>query len=195
MSSNFALNFRFSFSRDFPFTMGVCRASPPRNRGICLEFRVYAAKMVVRQSRLKAELQTGAVSGYDSSQSFNQIILACGILSGVSLFCAMPMAPDPDVELRIPANDTANPELSIVIPAMNKEITIGEFVDWCRGKPARANVRGEILIVDSSTDRTPEIALAKGARVLKTPKRGLGRAYIDAMSHIRGKFILMGDAV
>jgi glycosyltransferase involved in cell wall biosynthesis len=104
------------------------------------------------------------------------------------------MAPDPDVELRIPANDTADPELSIVIPAMNEEITIGEFVDWCREGLARANVRGEILIVDSSTDRTPEIALAKGARVLKTPKRGLGRAYIDAMSHIRGKFILMGDA-
>src|SRR5258708_39476585 len=57
-----------------------------------------------------------------------------------------------------------------------------------------AGVRGEILIVDSSTDSTPEKALARGARVLKTPKRGLGRAYIDAIPFIRGKYVLLGDA-
>lgn len=106
----------------------------------------------------------------------------------------MPPNPDPKVELRIPANDVANPELSIVIPAMNEQITVAEFVDWCRTGLARAGVRGEILIVDSSTDATPDIALAKGARVLKTPKRGLGRAYIDALDYIRGKYVLMGDA-
>ena len=52
----------------------------------------------------------------------------------------------------------------------------------------------EILIVDSSSDRTAEIAVAKGARVLKTPRRGLGRAYIDAIPHVRGRFVIMGDA-
>jgi glycosyltransferase involved in cell wall biosynthesis len=57
-----------------------------------------------------------------------------------------------------------------------------------------AGVVGEILIVDSSTDRTAEIALAGGARVLCTPKRGLGRAYIDALPFIRGRYVLMGDA-
>jgi hypothetical protein len=31
----------------------------------------------------------------------------------------------------------------------------------------------EILIIDSSSDRTGEIALAKGVRVLKTPKRAI----------------------
>ncbi len=101
---------------------------------------------------------------------------------------------DPEVELRIPANDVVTPELSIVIPAMNEQITVGEFVDWCRTGLDRAGVRGEILIVDSSTDATPDIALARGARVLKTPKRGLGRAYIDAIDYIRGKYVLMGDA-
>jgi hypothetical protein len=38
------------------------------------------------------------------------------------------------------------------------------------------------------------LALAHGARVLRTPKRGLGRAYIDAIPYIRGKYVLMGDA-
>jgi glycosyltransferase involved in cell wall biosynthesis len=53
---------------------------------------------------------------------------------------------------------------------------------------------GEILIVDSSTDGTAEIALAGGARVLCTPRRGLGRAYIDALPYIRGRYVVMGDA-
>jgi len=48
--------------------------------------------------------------------------------------------------------------------------------------------------VDSSSDETPQLALAGGARVLRTPKRGLGRAYIDAIPFIRGKYVLMGDA-
>ena len=101
-----------------------------------------------------------------------------------------------DAELRLstPANDVAEPELSIVIPALNEEVTIGRFVDWCRQGLERANIRGEILIIDSSADSTAEIALAKGARVLKAPKRGLGRAYIDALPFIRGKYVLMGDA-
>jgi glycosyltransferase involved in cell wall biosynthesis len=99
-----------------------------------------------------------------------------------------------EVKLRIPENDVEAPEMSIVVPAMNELITIGEFVDWCREGIARAGVRAEILIVDSSSDATPEIALSRGARVLQTPKRGLGRAYIDAVPFIRGKYILMGDA-
>ena len=90
--------------------------------------------------------------------------------------------------------DTADPEVSIVIPALNEELTIAEFVNWCQEGLAKAQVRGEILIVDSSTDATAEIALAGGARVLVTPKRGLGRAYIDALPFIRGKYVLLGDA-
>ncbi len=84
--------------------------------------------------------------------------------------------------------------LSIVVPALNEERVVGEFMDWCREGLAKAGVAGEVLIVDSSTDRTPEIVLAKGGRVLKVPKRGLGRAYIDAIPFIRGRWVLMGDA-
>jgi glycosyltransferase involved in cell wall biosynthesis len=85
-------------------------------------------------------------------------------------------------------------ELSIVVPAMNERITVGEFVDWCREGLETAGVPGQILIVDSSTDETPETALKHGAEVLRTPKRGLGRAYIDSIPYIRGNWIIMGDA-
>ncbi|GAC1470849.1 MAG: glycosyltransferase [Gemmatimonadaceae bacterium] len=87
-----------------------------------------------------------------------------------------------------------NPEVSIVIPAVNEEITIDEFVAWCHEGLATARICGEILIVDSSTDSTAERALTAGARVLRTPKRGLGRAYTDAVPFIRGRYVIMGDA-
>jgi glycosyltransferase involved in cell wall biosynthesis len=101
---------------------------------------------------------------------------------------------DPEINLLIPDDDVADPEVSIVVPAVNEELTISEFVAWCQEGLRVAHVRGEVLIVDSSTDRTAELALAGGARVLRTPKRGLGRAYIDAGSYIRGRYVLMGDA-
>ena len=87
-----------------------------------------------------------------------------------------------------------NVELSIVIPAMNEEVTVGEFIEWCKEGLKRAGVVGQILIVDSSTDNTAKIVLEHGGEVLRTPKRGVGRAYIDAIPYIRGKWILMGDA-
>jgi glycosyltransferase involved in cell wall biosynthesis len=100
---------------------------------------------------------------------------------------------DPEVQLLYPAADVADPELSIVIPALNEELTIADFVAWCHAGMKAAGVVGEILIVDSGGDRTTELALAGGARVLRTPRRGLGRAYIDALPFIRGRYVLMGD--
>ncbi len=88
-----------------------------------------------------------------------------------------------DIELLIPAADVPDAEVTILVPALNEELTIGRFVDWCREGIAASGARVEILIVDSSTDRTAEIAQAGGARVLKVPKRGLGRAYIDAIPY------------
>ena len=115
-------------------------------------------------------------------------------MSAVSLAVSSPLPYDPECTLLTPASDVADPELSIVIPAMNERLTIGDTIEWCLEGFRKANVVGEVLIIDSSTDETPQIALAHGARVLKTPRRGLGRAYIDAIPYIRANYILMGDA-
>jgi len=104
-----------------------------------------------------------------------------------------PPSLDPELELIVPDTDVAEPEISIVVPALNEELTIGDFVEWCKEGLVEARVRGEILIVDSSTDETCSIAASKGARVLKAPKRGLGRAYIDSLPFIRGKYVILGD--
>jgi len=97
-------------------------------------------------------------------------------------------------ELLLPDHDIDSPEVSIVIPAVNEHLTIEEFVVWCHEGLLAAGVRGEIIIVDSSDDATPELAREAGARVLITARRGLGRAYIDAVPYIRGQYIIMGDA-
>lgn len=106
----------------------------------------------------------------------------------------MALTLEDDVFLEVPRDDVCDPEVSIVIPALNEEITIGDFLDWCQLGLSEAGIVGEVLIVDSSTDRTAEMALRHGARVLRTPKRGLGRAYIDALPYVRGKYVIMGDA-
>ncbi|HEX4445481.1 MAG TPA: glycosyltransferase family 2 protein [Polyangiaceae bacterium] len=99
---------------------------------------------------------------------------------------------DPELELLVPDEDVEGPEFSIVVPALNEELTIATFIAWCHEGTRKAGVAAEILIIDSSTDRTAEIALAAGARVLKTPKRGLGRAYIDSLRYVRGKYVILG---
>jgi glycosyltransferase involved in cell wall biosynthesis len=104
------------------------------------------------------------------------------------------LAADPELRLLLPEHDVERPEVSVVIPALNEQLTVGEFVDWCQEGFRRAGIRGEVLIIDSGSDRTTEIALSRGARVLRSPKRGLGRAYIDALPFIRGPFVVMGDA-
>jgi len=103
-------------------------------------------------------------------------------------------APTAVEHLLPPGCNTGPVELSLVVPSLNEEITVGEFVDWCQQGLKAAGVTGQILIVDSSTDATPDIVLARGGEVLRVPKRGLGRAYIDALPYIRGRWIVMGDA-
>lgn len=100
-----------------------------------------------------------------------------------------------DAQLLIPSVDAEDPELSVVIPALNEQTTISEFVRWCHEGMAQAGVTGEVVIVDSSTDMTADRALEAGARVLRVPRRGLGRAYKDALPYARGRYILMGTPI
>ena len=102
-------------------------------------------------------------------------------------------APAGELRLLLPRDDVTAPEISIVVPALDEELTIGAFVEWCQEGLGAAGRPGEVLIVDSSSDATPRIALEKGARVLRTPRRGLGRAYIDAVPFVRGRYVIMGD--
>ena len=87
-------------------------------------------------------------------------------------------------------------ELSIVIPAYNEKKIIKKFIEWCKLgiKNAKLTNKSEIIIIDSSNDGTDKIALEMGAKVVKAPLRGLGRAYLDGLEFVSGKFMILGDA-
>lgn len=68
----------------------------------------------------------------------------------------------------------ANPKpfVSVVIPALNEEEPIGDVV---RAMPRE--IASEVIVVDNgSVDRTAERAREAGARVVREPRRGYGRA-------------------
>jgi glycosyltransferase involved in cell wall biosynthesis len=116
--------------------------------------------------------------------------------SGASETITMPESLSPLIAALNEANDSTAPppELTILVPALNEELTVEAFLDWCNQGIQRSGVRAEILIIDSSNDRTEELAAAKGARVVKAHRRGLGRAYQEGIPQVRGKYVLMGDA-
>src|SRR5437879_13039532 len=84
-------------------------------------------------------------------------------------------------------------EVSVVIPTMNEEASIGAVVDEVQ--TALGGWDLEILIVDTdSSDRTRDIASAKGARVVPEPRRGYGRAYKTGFAAATGTFVSALDA-
>jgi len=85
-------------------------------------------------------------------------------------------------------------EVSVVIPSLNEEKTIGICIEKVKKVFREHNIKGEIIVADNSTDRTPEIARSSGAKVVTPDKKGYGYAYLYAFKHVRGKYIVIGDA-
>jgi len=85
-------------------------------------------------------------------------------------------------------------DISVVMPCLNEEDSIAICVQKAKEWLERSGYRGEVLVVDNgSTDRSRELALAAGARVIEEPRRGYGRAYLTGIPQAQGKYIIMGD--
>ena len=85
-------------------------------------------------------------------------------------------------------------KISVVIPTMNEEASIGLVMDEVR--TALEGVRPfEVIVVDTdSKDRTRAIAAEKGAVVVPEPRRGYGRAYKTGFEKATGDIIATLDA-
>ena len=84
------------------------------------------------------------------------------------------------------------PAITVAMITMNEENAVGKVIDDI--KAAVAGFDAEILIVDSSKDRTPEIAAAAGARVVRQfPPQGYGRAMARALAEGRGDVVITLD--
>ena len=81
------------------------------------------------------------------------------------------------------------PRVTVVIPAKDEEGLIGEIVDQV--KP----YADEVLVVDGhSRDRTPEIATAHGARVIRDGGQGKGEALRLAIGAATSEIVVFIDA-
>jgi glycosyltransferase involved in cell wall biosynthesis len=89
--------------------------------------------------------------------------------------------------------------ISVILPTLNEEESISNCIDEIRRGIERLKLENpeldyEIIVADSSSDRTAEIASSKGAIVIRCDKKGYGHAYLEGFKVARGDVIVMGDA-
>ncbi len=86
-------------------------------------------------------------------------------------------------------------ELTILMPCLNEAETLGRCIEKARAFLERAGVDGEVLVADNgSSDGSPAIAAARGARVVPVAERGYGAALRGGIAAARGRYVVMGDA-
>jgi glycosyltransferase involved in cell wall biosynthesis len=86
-------------------------------------------------------------------------------------------------------------ELSVVMPCLNEADTLADCIELIRRTVAQHDISAEIIVADNgSTDGSPAIAEAHGARVVHVECRGYGSALRGGINAARGRYIIMGDA-
>ncbi|MBV9282012.1 MAG: glycosyltransferase [Chloroflexi bacterium] len=116
----------------------------------------------------------------------NELSLPLSVSAGAARERTAAQAPDPEGQVTV---------VSVVMPCLNEEKTIGACVAKALEGIRRTGLPGEVVVADNgSTDRSVEIATELGARVVHQPKRGYGNAYRAGFESARGKYIVMGDS-
>ena len=91
--------------------------------------------------------------------------------------------------------NSENIEVSIVMPCLNEEETLGTCIQKAQDTLEELGIQGEIIVADNgSTDASVAIAKRLGARVVHQPLRGYGAAYLAGIAAAEGQYIVMGDS-
>jgi glycosyltransferase involved in cell wall biosynthesis len=99
--------------------------------------------------------------------------------------------PSPETQSRM----ASVPEVSVVIPCLNEADTLQACIEVAQRTMREHGIEGEVVVADNgSTDGSPEIARAAGARVVDVPRRGYGAALMGGIAAARGEYVIMGDA-
>jgi len=86
-------------------------------------------------------------------------------------------------------------EVSVVIPCLNEEDTLGSCIEKARQALREHNITGEIIVADNgSTDSSRTIAQQEGARVVMVKEPGYGSALMGGIAAATGRFVIIGDA-
>ena len=82
-------------------------------------------------------------------------------------------------------------KISVVTPSFNEEDAIGPLIESIRKHTEQFET--EIVVVDSGSDRTPEIAKEMGARVISQKPRGHGIALQTAICEAKHDIVITTD--
>jgi glycosyltransferase involved in cell wall biosynthesis len=86
------------------------------------------------------------------------------------------------------------PEVSVVIPCLNEERTIGTCVRKCLEAFRHDAISGEVVVIDNgSTDGTSNAAGVESARVVLHTIRGYGSALMRGITESRGRYVIIAD--
>ena len=100
-----------------------------------------------------------------------------------------------DAEIDPAQGSSGTPEVSVVIPCLNEEASIGRVVEEARAALDAAQLVGEVIVVDNgSEDDSASLARTAGATVVAETRRGYGSAYLAGLAQARGRYIVMADA-
>lgn len=85
-------------------------------------------------------------------------------------------------------------DLSIVMPCLNEENTVGLCITDALNFINKYNINGEVIVVDNaSIDGSQAVARANGAKVIYEDRRGYGNAIRTGIKESRGRVIIIGD--
>ncbi len=90
--------------------------------------------------------------------------------------------------------ENKKPETTIILPCRNEEKALQKCLNEIKETLKINKLSAEIIVSDSSKDRSPEIAKKNKVVLIKHNKEGYGRAYLEAFPLARGKYIFMADA-
>ena len=83
--------------------------------------------------------------------------------------------------------------ISFVVPAFNEETVLGRTLDSVHAAAAGSGHQYEVIVVDdASTDRTAEIARARGARVVAVAHRQIAAVRNAGARVATGDVIIVG---
>ena len=96
--------------------------------------------------------------------------------------------------LLVGKDSEVDPVLSVVLPTLDEEEGVRVCIERVQSAAETLGLTTEIIVSDSSTDRTPEIAREMGAIVVEPDEAGYGNAYKYAFERVRGEYVAIGDA-
>lgn len=93
------------------------------------------------------------------------------------------------------SNQPVKIEVSVVMPCLNEEETIGACIEKAQNALKTNGILGEVIVADNgSTDNSVAIAEELGARVVHQPIKGYGAAYLAGINAAQGEYIVIGDS-